>query len=134
MARKQSSTQQKDKEKGSYLFAFVSFCLCITLIFLPLYLFEDFIKSCPLWFQPIIIIIFGSGGIALYVIIGFKLKEIEPKLKRTAIHKKHPNERKTFCGLSYDRKEMSEFIMNNLAGHWKKVTCKNCLKLKNEFY
>jgi len=69
MARKQGSTQ---KDKGSYLFVIIEFCLCITLIFLPIYLFEDFIKSCPLWFQPIIIIIFGCSGIALWVLIGFK--------------------------------------------------------------
>jgi hypothetical protein len=79
MSRKSLKTTQKDKEKDSYLFAIISFCLCITLIFLPLYLFEDFIKSCPLWFQPIIIIIFGFGGIGLYVILGFKLREIELK-------------------------------------------------------
>lgn len=80
MAREQGSTQ-KDKEKGSYSFAIIQFCLCITLIFLPLYIFEDFIKSYPLWFQPIIIIIFGCAGIALWVLIGFKIREIELKLE-----------------------------------------------------
>jgi len=81
MARKQDYSTQKDKEKGSYLFAIIQFCLCITLIFLPLYLFEDFIKICPFWFQPIIIIIFGCAGIALWVLIGFKIREIELKLE-----------------------------------------------------
>jgi hypothetical protein len=81
MARKSLKTTQKDKEKYGYLFAIISFCLGITLIFLPLYLFEDFIKSCPLWFQPIIIIIFGCGGIGLYVILGFKLREIQLKME-----------------------------------------------------
>ena len=83
---------QKDKEKGSYLFAIISFCLCITLIFLPLYLFKDFIQSIPFWFQPIIIIIFGTAGIGLYVLLGFKLREIE--LKLNCIQKtKHINQK-----------------------------------------
>ena len=73
--------KQKNKKKGNYLFAIISFCLCITLIFLPLYLFEDFIKSSPFWFQPIIVIIFGCGGIGLYVILGVKLREIELKME-----------------------------------------------------
>ncbi|MFW6130043.1 MAG: hypothetical protein ACOC56_02590 [Atribacterota bacterium] len=84
MARKSLKTTQKDKEKSSYLrgkFAIISFCLGATLIFLPLYLFEDFIKSCPSWLQPIIIIIFAYGGIGLYAILGSKLREIELKME-----------------------------------------------------
>ena len=81
MDHKQVSAK-KDKEKGSYSFAIIQFSLCITLIFLPLYLFKDFIKSCPSLFQPIIIIIFGCAGIALWVLIGFKIKEIELKAEK----------------------------------------------------
>ena len=49
------------------------------------------------------------------------------KLKK---HKNHSKERKTVCGIKYDNvKDMPDFIFNNLAGWWKRVTCKNCLKI-----
>ena len=79
---KMKTLKEKDKEKNDYLFAIISFSLCITLTFLPLYLFKEFIKSTPLWFQPILIIIFGIGGIGLYVILGFRLREIQLKMEK----------------------------------------------------
>jgi len=51
------------------------------------------------------------------------------KMKRKIKHKSHPRDRKTWCGLTYDReKEMADFIVNYVVGHWRRVTCKNCLK------
>jgi hypothetical protein len=61
-----------------------------------------------------------SHGIKLIV------KDFNAKI----IHKKHPRERQTWCGIKYDDTIMHKFIPNQLAGHWRKVTCKNCLKLK----
>lgn len=52
--------------------------------------------------------------------------------KQKPIHKKHANERKTVCGILYDNTIMHKFIPNQLAGHWRRVTCKNCLKLRDE--
>ena len=77
--------KQPKKIKNDYLFAIISYSLCITLVFLPLNLFKEFIKSSPLWFQPILIIIFGISGIGLYVILGFRLREIQLKLENDGI-------------------------------------------------
>ena len=47
------------------------------------------------------------------------------------IHKKHPNERKTICNIEYDSiTNLGQFVQDQLAGHWRRVTCKNCLKKK----
>jgi len=51
--------------------------------------------------------------------------------KKKPIHMKHANERRTVCGIKYDNTIMHKFIPNQLAGHWRRVTCKNCLKLRN---
>ena len=54
--------------------------------------------------------------------------------KRIIIHKSHATKRKTVCGIKYDGvKDMGDFINNQIAGHWKKVTCKNCIK-KRKYY
>lgn len=52
--------------------------------------------------------------------------------KNNVMHKSHANERKTVCGVKYDNTIMHEFIPNQLAGHWRRVTCKRCLKCRNE--
>ncbi len=45
-----------------------------------------------------------------------------------AIHKKHPRNRKTMCNINYDDiKDLGQFVQDQLAGHWRRVTCKNCL-------
>jgi len=45
-------------------------------------------------------------------------------------HKSHAKERQTICGIKYDNTIMHEFIPNQLVGHWRRVTCKKCLKRK----
>ena len=49
------------------------------------------------------------------------------------LHKSHTMERKTVCGIKYDNTIMHEFIPNQLAGHWRRVTCKRCLELRNKY-
>jgi len=68
--------------KMGFNFVIIQFCTVITLIFFPLYLFESFIQSCPFWSQPFLILIFGIGGIGLYVIVGYKIRSIELKIER----------------------------------------------------
>ena len=51
----------------------------------------------------------------------------------TIKHKSNTRFRKTACGLYYDElmrnSELS--ILSRLKGHWRLVTCKNCLKVKD---
>ena len=50
------------------------------------------------------------------------------------IHKKSAIHRATICGLGYDeRKDLGKFVTKNLTGHWKRVTCKRCLKCRNAY-
>ena len=49
------------------------------------------------------------------------------------LHKSHARERKTVCGINYDNTIMHNFIPNQLVGHWRRVTCKRCLKLKRKY-
>ncbi len=48
-------------------------------------------------------------------------------------HKKHARERNTVCGIKYDNTVMHKFIPEQLVGHWRKVTCKRCLKLRDNY-
>ena len=49
------------------------------------------------------------------------------------IHKSTARHRRTVCNLWYsDRKNMIDFIKYKLAGHWRRVTCKNCLKQRGK--
>jgi len=66
-----------EKNKWDFLFTIISFCLGITLTFVPIYFFREVINELPLLFKPITTIIFGLAGVGLYVIVGFKLREIQ---------------------------------------------------------
>jgi hypothetical protein len=47
--------------------------------------------------------------------------------KKMKIHKSSKG-RMTACGLEYDNfKDLANVVRNHLAGHWKRVTCENCL-------
>ena len=53
-------------------------------------------------------------------------------------HKKHATKRETVCGIEYDdmmevKNYNLEKFLNRLAGHWRRVTCKNCHK-KRDYY
>lgn len=64
-------------------------------------------------------------------------KKVPKRWKMSKIkHKKHPKARKTWCGIEYDRmmdikNYDPEVFIKRIVGHWKKVTCKRCLKQKD---
>ena len=49
------------------------------------------------------------------------------------IHMQQSRKRRTVCGINYDNTIMHKFIPNQLAGHWSRVNCKKCLKLKERY-
>lgn len=45
------------------------------------------------------------------------------------IHKSHARWRQTVCKIKYDDvTDLGDFVRNNLVGHWRRVTCVNCIK------
>jgi len=63
-------------------------------------------------------------------IINIDVSLITKPIKQSKIIHKSGKDRRTFCGIKYDNTIMHQFIPNKLAGYWKRVTCKNCLRLK----
>lgn len=55
--------------------------------------------------------------------IKFTMKDFNERI----LHMKHANKRETRCGIKYDNTILHKFI-DQLVGHWRRVTCKNCLK------
>lgn len=50
------------------------------------------------------------------------------------IHKSHARWRQTVCKIKYDDiDDLGDFVINKLAGCWRRVTCKNCLKSRNNY-
>ena len=49
-------------------------------------------------------------------------------------HKNHIRLRETVCGIEYDTIEnLWDFVINHRAGHWRRVTCKTCLKRRKDY-
>lgn len=61
----------------SKLFALIHLCLVITLIFSPLYFFDEFIKELSIFPQVFFILIFGIAGFGLYLSMYPHLREAE---------------------------------------------------------
>ena len=64
----------------------------------------------------------------IYDIVEKRVKIKKQIKSNNILHKKHASKRETVCGIKYDNTIMHKFVMNQLAGHWRRVTCKNCLK------
>jgi len=54
-------------------------------------------------------------------------------MKLKIIHMQQARKRETVCGIKYDNTIMHQFIPNQLGGHWRRVTCKRCLKLRDKY-
>jgi len=55
-------------------------------------------------------------------------------MKENKIHKSHARWRETVCGIRYDNfKSLTDVVRHYLAGHWRRVTCKNCLKNRKRY-
>ena len=50
------------------------------------------------------------------------------------VHKRDITKRSTVCGIEYEKvRKWGDFIVKQTVGHWKKVTCKNCIKKKSYY-
>lgn len=50
------------------------------------------------------------------------------------VHKTHARLRQTVCKIKYDDvNNLFDFVFNHCAGHWRRVTCKNCIKNKDSY-
>lgn len=65
----------------NFIDVIIQFCVSITCIMFVLVCFEDLINSGGILFKFITTIIFGIGGIGIYIILGSKLKECQLKLE-----------------------------------------------------
>lgn len=67
----------------------------------------------------------------VYDIVEKRVRIKKQKKKIKILHMKHGIKRETKCGIKYDNTIMHKFIPNQLAGQWKRVTCKKCLKRRH---
>ena len=69
------------------MFTIIQFCTCILLIFLPLFILEPFIDSVSIfWLKPLLVLIFGFGGIGIYLIVGDKIRDVELKYRNKNVN------------------------------------------------
>lgn len=63
-----------------------------------------------------------------------KSRDGKKRPKKMKIHKTDIDLRQTVCGLKYDTREnMAEFLTKQIAGHWRRVTCKVCIKKRKKY-